>query len=98
VNSVRTFADRLDTHEGSLFNKIAKDLAVDMRDYWRPDEGFLKRRNKVQLQALMNESGASLKAGIRRRVQERRTGQIPDQVFPKRKEGQEADGKRPESQ
>lgn len=57
----QAFADRLDTHEGSLFNKIAKDLAVDMRDYWRPDEGFLKRRNKVQLQALMNESGASAK-------------------------------------
>ncbi len=53
--------DRLDTHEGSLFNKVAKDLAVDMRDYWRPDEGFLNRRNKVQLQALMNESGASAK-------------------------------------
>lgn len=57
----QAFTDRLDTHEGSLFNKIAKDLAVDMRDYWRPDEGFLKRRNKVQLQALMNESGASVK-------------------------------------
>lgn len=53
--------DRLDTVEGSLFNKIAKDLSVDMRDYWRPDEGFLKRRNKVQLQALMNESGATAK-------------------------------------
>lgn len=53
--------DRLDTSEESLFNKIAKDLAVDMRDYWRPDDGFLKRRNKVQLQALMNESGASAK-------------------------------------
>ena len=53
--------DRLDTVEGSLFNKIAKDLSVDMRDYWRPDEGFLKRRNKVQLQALINESGASAK-------------------------------------
>ncbi|PZQ45073.1 MAG: Fis family transcriptional regulator [Micavibrio aeruginosavorus] len=53
--------DRLDTHEDSLFNKVAKDLSVDMRDYWRPDEGFLKRRNKVQLQALMNESGASAK-------------------------------------
>lgn len=54
-------ADRLDTQEGSLFNKIAKDLAVDMRGYWRPDEGFLNRRNKLQLQALMNESGASAK-------------------------------------
>lgn len=57
----QSMADRLDTHEGSLFNKVAKDLSVDMRDYWRPDEGFLKRRNKVQLQALMNESGASAK-------------------------------------
>lgn len=57
----QSFSDRLDTYEGSLFNKIAKDLSVDMRDYWRPDEGFLKRRNKVQLQALMNESGASSK-------------------------------------
>jgi ParB family chromosome partitioning protein len=53
--------DRLDTVEGNLFNKFGKDLAVDMRSYWRPDEGFLKRRNKVQLQALMNESGASAK-------------------------------------
>lgn len=57
----QSFSDRLDTYEGSLFNKIATDLSVDMRDYWRPDEGFLKRRNKVQLQALMNESGASAK-------------------------------------
>jgi ParB family chromosome partitioning protein len=53
--------DRLDINGDSLFNKIAVDLAIDMRDYWRPDEGFLKRRNKVQLQALMNESGASAK-------------------------------------
>lgn len=57
----QAMVDRLDTHEGSLFNKVAKDLSVDMRDYWRPDDGFLKRRNKVQLQALMNESGASAK-------------------------------------
>lgn len=51
--------DRLDTYEASLFNRIAKDLGVDMRDYWTADEGFLKRRNKVQLQQIMNESGAS---------------------------------------
>ena len=55
------FADRLDTNEASLFNRVAQDLAVDMRHYWRPDEGFLKRRNKIQLQKLMNESGASEK-------------------------------------
>lgn len=55
--------DRLDTNEESLFNKFAKDLSVNMRDYWRPDEGFLKRRNKVQLQQLMNEAGAAAKLG-----------------------------------
>ncbi len=51
--------DRLDTNENSLFNRIAMALNVDMRDYWRPDEGFLKRRNKMQLQQIMNESGAA---------------------------------------
>jgi len=57
----QNYADRLDTDEDSLFNRIAQDLAVDMRHYWLPDEGFLKRRNKIQLQKLMNESGASEK-------------------------------------
>lgn len=69
------FIDRLDTDEGNLFNKIAKDLAVDMRDYWRPDEGFLKRRNKVQLQALMNESGASSKLASAAEYKKGRFGQ-----------------------
>ncbi|MBU0801830.1 MAG: ParB/RepB/Spo0J family partition protein [Alphaproteobacteria bacterium] len=55
--------DRLDTQEDSLFNMVATSLAVDMRDYWRPDEGFLKRRNKVQLQQIINEAGAAAKLG-----------------------------------
>ncbi len=55
--------DSLDTREGSLFNKIAKDLSVDMRDYWQPDEAFLKRRNKVQLQQLIKEIGATIRYG-----------------------------------
>ncbi len=52
------FADRLDTSPNSLFNKIACDLAVDMRHYWRPDAGFLKRRNRVQLQQIITDIGA----------------------------------------
>ena len=47
----------LDTSENTLFNAVAMDLKVDMRDFWTPDEGFLKRRNKAQLQEVINESG-----------------------------------------
>jgi len=49
--------DMLDTSENTLFNVVAMDLKVDMREFWTPDEGFLKRRNKVQLQSIINESG-----------------------------------------
>lgn len=55
--------ERLDTNENSLFNKVAIDLKVDMRNHWRPDEPFLKRRNKVQLQKIITEAGCSLKFG-----------------------------------
>ena len=53
------YLDMLDTCDESLFNKVATDLKVDMREFWTPDEGFLKRRNKVQLQEIVNESGNS---------------------------------------
>ena len=33
----------LDCSEDSFFNHVAKDLDVDMRDYWTPDEYFLAR-------------------------------------------------------
>ncbi len=55
--------ERLDNNADSLFNKVATDLQVDMRNYWRPDEAFLKRRNKAQLQQVITESGSSLKIG-----------------------------------
>jgi len=57
------FVDRLDINEGSLFNKVAKDLSIDMRNYWRPDAAFLKRRNKNQLQKIILEAGCSEKFG-----------------------------------
>ncbi len=59
----QTSCDRLDTGEGSIFNQIALDLDVDMKNYWRPDEPFLKRRNKVQLQQIITEAGCSIKFG-----------------------------------
>ncbi len=55
--------ERLDNNADSLFNKVAIDLNVDMRNYWRPDEAFLKRRNKAQLQQVITDSGSSLKIG-----------------------------------
>jgi len=51
----------LDTGEDSLFNLVAKDLNVDMRDFWTPDEAFLQRRNKAQLEKLLKDSGAKKK-------------------------------------
>ena len=57
------FTDQLDTYEGSIFNQVAHDLRVDMRNYWRPDEAFLKRRNKVQLQQIVTDAGCFQKFG-----------------------------------
>jgi hypothetical protein len=48
--------DRLDTKD-SLFNRVAGDLAVDMRKHWRPDEAFLAKRSRVQLVAIARECG-----------------------------------------
>ena len=55
------YVDRLDTNQDSLFNKVAADVEVDMREFWRPDEPFLKRRNKEQLEKIIKESGNSQK-------------------------------------
>ncbi|MBI1302073.1 MAG: ParB/RepB/Spo0J family partition protein [Alphaproteobacteria bacterium] len=52
-------AEHLDTNAESIFNSVAHDLNVDMRDFWQPDESFLKRRNKEQLTQIINEAGCS---------------------------------------
>jgi ParB family transcriptional regulator, chromosome partitioning protein len=48
--------DRLDTKD-SLFNRVAGDLAVDMRKHWRPDEAFFAKRSRTQLVAIARECG-----------------------------------------
>lgn len=48
--------DRLDTGD-TLFNRVAKDLQVDMKNHWKPDRSFLDRRNRVQLAQIANECG-----------------------------------------
>ena len=47
----------------SLFNRVASDLGVSMRDYWCPDEAFLTRRRKDQLEAIAKETGAVTRLG-----------------------------------
>lgn len=54
--------DVLDTGD-SLFNRIAADLDVSMREHWTPDEAFLSRRRKDQLEAIAKESGAIARMG-----------------------------------
>jgi len=51
--------DRLDTNQNSLFNRVAVDLCIDMRDHWYADEGFLKRINKEQLADIVKETGST---------------------------------------
>jgi ParB family chromosome partitioning protein len=56
--------DKHDTGE-SLFNEVARDLEVNMRLWWRPDEAFLSRRRKDQLEDIARESGAAKCLGRR---------------------------------
>jgi ParB family chromosome partitioning protein len=49
-------SDRLDVRD-SLFNRVARDLSIDMRKYWRPDFSFFNKRNREQLAAIANECG-----------------------------------------
>lgn len=48
--------DTLDTGD-TLFNRVAKDLRVDMKNHWKPDASFLDRRNRIQLAAIAKECG-----------------------------------------
>jgi ParB family chromosome partitioning protein len=49
-------SDRLDAKD-SLFNRVARDLAVNMTNHWRPDAAFLAKRNREQLVAVAIGSG-----------------------------------------
>jgi ParB family chromosome partitioning protein len=48
--------DRLDAKD-SLFNRVARDLSVNMKNHWRPDAAFLGKRNRVQLVSTALASG-----------------------------------------
>ena len=53
---------RLDARD-SLFNRVARDLGVDMRNHWQPDRGFLERRTRDQLVAIATDCGYAEGAG-----------------------------------
>jgi ParB family transcriptional regulator, chromosome partitioning protein len=48
--------ERLDTND-SLFNRVARDLSVDMKNHWRPDAAFFGKRNREQLVGIARECG-----------------------------------------
>lgn len=54
--------DILDTEE-TLFNRVAIDLGLALRDWWTPDAEFLALMRKDQLDAVAIESGASPRLG-----------------------------------
>jgi len=47
---------KLDARD-SLFNRVARDLGVDMRNHWQPDRRFLDRRTRDQLVAIATDCG-----------------------------------------
>ena len=51
----------LDTDERSLFNHVARNLGIAMRDHWVPDTDYLNRRTKDQLAEIATEAGAGQK-------------------------------------
>ncbi|MHB8744325.1 MAG: hypothetical protein ACYC9L_14545 [Sulfuricaulis sp.] len=48
--------ERLDTKD-SLFNRVARDLSIDMKNHWRPDAAFFGKRNREQLVGIAKECG-----------------------------------------
>lgn len=55
--------EAVDDDEASPFNRTARDLDIDMRDWWRPDAMFLNGRTREQLEAVAIESGANRRMG-----------------------------------
>lgn len=41
----------------SLFNRVARDLNVDMKNHWRPDAAFFGKRSREQLVGIAKECG-----------------------------------------
>lgn len=48
--------ERLDARD-SFFNRVARDLKIEMRKHWTPDFSFFAKRNREQLAAIAKESG-----------------------------------------
>ncbi|WP_299438139.1 ParB/RepB/Spo0J family partition protein [uncultured Rhodospira sp.] len=62
----QSHCNALDTDEKSLFNHVARDLDVAMRNHWTPDAAFLSRRTKDQITQIAGEAGALQKGPFAR--------------------------------
>jgi ParB family transcriptional regulator, chromosome partitioning protein len=54
--------DRLESSD-SFFNRVARDLELDMRNHWRPDASFFAKRNREQLVSIAKECGYAERYG-----------------------------------
>jgi hypothetical protein len=48
--------DELESSD-SFFNRVARDLELDMGNHWRPVASFFAKRNREQLVAIAKECG-----------------------------------------
>src|SRR5262249_39428508 len=48
--------DKLDAQD-SFFNRVARDLSIEMRNHWTPDASFFAKRNREQLVSIAKECG-----------------------------------------
>jgi hypothetical protein len=48
--------DKLESSD-SFFNRVARDLKMDMRNHWRPNASFFAKRNREQLVSIAKECG-----------------------------------------
>ena len=75
--------ERLDSGD-SLFNRVARDLSVDMRNHWRPDASFFSKRNREQLGIHRRRLRLRRGQGSGVVLQEGRSRELPDPAFPER--------------
>lgn len=73
--------DTPDSDENSLFNRVATDLGVDMRAHWSPDEDFLDRRSKQQLEDIIREAGLRTRVGSGMGIKKRELVQAMARAF-----------------
>jgi hypothetical protein len=81
---------RLDTQD-SLFNRVARDLSVDMRNHWRPGPQLFRATHTRPAGRHRGRLRLCRRGGPHGFVQEGRSGQLPDPAFRERPRRRDAD-------